>query len=451
MDKAAEMLGHLLLFCLVFGMSATVDLNRVLKQLRNSRALGMGVCLQFVVLPFLGFLSVKMLNLNEPMGLTLLVVTSSPGGSFSNWWCSIFNADLALSVTMTAISTLLAIIMLPLNLFIYIKWAYHDDDVDVLDILDFGALMNSLIVVISAISLGILASDRVEHPKFHIYANWFGSFGGVGLVILSGVASNVGTDGNGIWQRDAKFYFGVALPCIVALFLSNAMTTYSGLKKPERVTSCIECCYQNCGIATSVAFSMFQGQDRAEALGVPFFYGCVEFLVIGAYCVGAWKAGWTKAPPSEPFWKVITCSYEVLLAEKLAGRDIEVQLNDCSTESSVEIVDEYVSDGKGGMIASCLYYCHEPDLEKVDPPPPAAPPAAAIDDSPVVVEKKDHEEEDVYIEEGAKEQDGKEDATKEEAAAMEDSYVILGDDPKQNKKSLRSLFWTSLGYKIPEN
>ena len=40
-------------------MSATVDLARLRKQLRNKRALAMGASLQFVVLPFLGFLSVK--------------------------------------------------------------------------------------------------------------------------------------------------------------------------------------------------------------------------------------------------------------------------------------------------------------------------------------------------------------------------------------------------------
>ena len=82
---AIEMLGHILLFLLVFGMSATVDLDCVLKQMRNKRALGMGVFLQFIILPFLGFLTVKMLALDNAMGLTLLVVTSSPGGSYSNW------------------------------------------------------------------------------------------------------------------------------------------------------------------------------------------------------------------------------------------------------------------------------------------------------------------------------------------------------------------------------
>ncbi len=142
------------------------------------------------------------------------------------------------------------------------------------------------------------------------------------------------------WQHGPRFYLGVAFPCVVALALSNLATTKVGLKKPEWVTLSVECCYQNCGIATSVALSMFQGQESALTLGVPFFYGIVEFLVIGAYCLGAWKAGWTKAPPNKPFWKVFTCSYEVLLAEKLAGGRngaAEVELADSYNDCSVEV------------------------------------------------------------------------------------------------------------------
>lgn len=152
----------------------------------------------------------------------------------------------------------------------------------------------------------------------------------------------------GIWERDAKFYFGVAMPCVVALLLSNIMTTYAGLKKPERVTASIECCYQNGGIATSVALTMFKGNDLAEAMGVPFFYGVVEFLLIGMYCLGAWKAGWTKAPPTDPLWKVITVNYEVLLAEKLQKArdgDVEVQLG-----------GDYVDVGKYSPKSGGEYY-----------------------------------------------------------------------------------------------
>ena len=79
-----EVVAHVLLFFLVFGMSATVDIGQMRKQMRNKAALLIGVSLQFIIIPFVGFLIVKILNLSMPMGVTLLVVTSSPGGSYSN-------------------------------------------------------------------------------------------------------------------------------------------------------------------------------------------------------------------------------------------------------------------------------------------------------------------------------------------------------------------------------
>mmetsp|Transcript_14873 Transcript_14873/g.28092 ORF Transcript_14873/g.28092 Transcript_14873/m.28092 type:complete len:97 (+) Transcript_14873:204-494(+) len=91
-DNVTEIAGHCLLFLLVFGMSATVDIGCLLKQLRNRKAIISGLILQFVVLPFLGFLTVTILQMDNVTGITLLVITSSPGGSYSNWWCSVFNA-----------------------------------------------------------------------------------------------------------------------------------------------------------------------------------------------------------------------------------------------------------------------------------------------------------------------------------------------------------------------
>ena len=80
-----ELSGNLLLFALIFGMSATVDIKALVAQMKNKKAILTGCFLQFGVMPLLGFMVVKALDLNETMGITLLVVTYSPGGSYSNW------------------------------------------------------------------------------------------------------------------------------------------------------------------------------------------------------------------------------------------------------------------------------------------------------------------------------------------------------------------------------
>jgi len=51
--------------------------------------------------------------------------------------------------------------------------------------------------------------------------------------------------------------------------------------------------------------------ERAQAVAVPLFYGIVEALAIGIYCLWAWKVGWTKAPKNENLCVVLAKCYEV--------------------------------------------------------------------------------------------------------------------------------------------
>lgn len=93
--------GNVLLFALVYGMSATVDVRSMKQQMQNKKAIFLGIFCQFVVLPLLGFLVVNVLNLDHDMGITLLVVTSSPGGSYSNWYVSRIAGDAHKSILET--------------------------------------------------------------------------------------------------------------------------------------------------------------------------------------------------------------------------------------------------------------------------------------------------------------------------------------------------------------
>lgn len=147
-------------------------------------------------------------------------------------WCSMFNADLALSVTMTAISTILSVVMLPLNLLIYAKYSYDDD---VIGNLDWTSLFVALAIVIGAISLGLWFSATRNSVKFNIFANKLGNFAGVTLVLFSATMTNTGGEDSKIWERDWDFYVATSLPCILGLVIANLMTSGLKLRKPERV------------------------------------------------------------------------------------------------------------------------------------------------------------------------------------------------------------------------
>ncbi|KAG7336953.1 bile acid:sodium symporter [Nitzschia inconspicua] len=322
-NKATEIGAHFLLFLLVFGMSATVDIGHMRKQLRNRTALMIGMCLQFIILPFVGFCIVKILGMNAATGVTLLVVTSSPGGSYSNWWCSLFNAELALSVTMTGISTLLSVVMLPLNLVIYTTGSYSNE---VVKALDWSALFVSLVVVIGGIAAGVISSAWYNSTRFNLLANKLGNIAGISLVIFSVVVSSSDSEAN-LWSQNWKFYVGVAAPALIGVSIATYLATKFALDKPERVAVAVEGCYQNTGIATSVAASMFSGTDLAMAISVPLLYGIFEAAILAVYCMVCWKIGWTKAPANENFCTMIVTSYEVEQARLESPNAIEVVHN----------------------------------------------------------------------------------------------------------------------------
>jgi predicted Na+-dependent transporter len=242
---------------------------------------------------------------------------------------------------MTAISTLLGVFMLPANLMLYARLSYEGD---ILDLLDWWALFTAMSIVIGAIALGLVASSWYNSKNFHLMANKLGNFCGIALVIFSAILSNSNKDAQ-LWHRDWKFYLGVTAPCLLALFIANAVTYLLKLSAPERVTVSIEVCYQNVGIATSMALTMFDGDELAAALGVPFFYGLVQAVALGIYCLGAWKLGWTKTSKNASLWKALTTSYEVMSLEDDEDMVIvtktDVELPEKTVTSEMEDDDDF--------------------------------------------------------------------------------------------------------------
>ena len=252
-----------------------------------------------------------------------------------------FNADLALSVTMTGLSTIISTFMLPLNLVMYASGSYSSD---VVQALDWFALLLSLVVVIGGIAAGIGCSAWQNSTRFNLLANKAGNLAGIALVIYSALISSTSQEAS-LWAQDAKFFIGVAIPPIIGVCLATYMATRAQLEKPERVAVAVESCYQNTGIATSVAITMFKGQDLATAIGVPLYYGIVEATLLAFYCLICWKIGWTKAPANENICVVIATSYEVEKARLESPNAIEVVANTKGDQDVEDMVFTQTQEG----------------------------------------------------------------------------------------------------------
>ena len=301
-----------LLYLLIACLATECDISRWRRRSKKlMRGIGIAMCLQFLMLPLIGFITVKMWNLSQINGVMLMIVVSSPGGAYSNWWCSLFNADLLLSVAATACSTVLSAAMLPLNLLIYLSASYGTT---FLSGLRWDLLLLSIGVITLAVISGLSMSrylerhgakgDRIRR-RFYIAGN----FAGLCLIVFSVVFSSVDEP---VWDKPTEFYFAVATPCLIALLLSVAAGSLPCLRlsSPERVAVVIECLYQNTGIGASIALSVFSGSEASRAAGTPLFYGLCQMILIPIYVVIAWKLSCTYAPAKDPWYKVIRDSYQ---------------------------------------------------------------------------------------------------------------------------------------------
>lgn len=107
---------NLILAFIMFGVALDITLNDFKQLIRNPKPVIVGILSQFIVLPFITFLLVLMIKPMPSMALGMFLVAACPGGNISNFISSLAKGNTALSVTLTANATLLAIFLTPLNL-----------------------------------------------------------------------------------------------------------------------------------------------------------------------------------------------------------------------------------------------------------------------------------------------------------------------------------------------
>ena len=108
---------NITLALIMFGVALDIKIENFKKIIHNPKSVIIGVVSQFLLLPALTFLLAILFRnyITTSIALGMILVASCPGGNISNFMSSLSKANIALSVSLTAIATLAAIIMTPLN------------------------------------------------------------------------------------------------------------------------------------------------------------------------------------------------------------------------------------------------------------------------------------------------------------------------------------------------
>jgi BASS family bile acid:Na+ symporter len=107
---------NVLIGLIMFGVALDIRVDDFKRVVRDPRGPMIGLAAQFILLPAMTYVLVGIIDPLPSIGLGMMLVAACPGGNFSNFLAHHAKANAALSVSMTAISTALAVVLTPANL-----------------------------------------------------------------------------------------------------------------------------------------------------------------------------------------------------------------------------------------------------------------------------------------------------------------------------------------------
>jgi BASS family bile acid:Na+ symporter len=268
-----------LLGVVMFGMGMTLTPANFMEVWRRPGVMGLGLALQYSLMPLLAWLVGRLYGLGPELLAGMVLVGASPGGTASNVVCYLARGDLALSISLTTLSTLSAVLATPL-----LTWVYIGARVPVPV---WEMLLSILKVVLLPVLGGLLVNLWIGHrlgPAKRAFPLL--SVAAIVLIIAIVVALN-----------QARM-LELALGLIFCVVLHNGLGLAGGYwaarlfgcdRRVSR-TLAIEVGMQNSGLAVALA-----GKYLSAAAALPGALFSIWHNLSGA-ALAAW---WSRRPPGE--------------------------------------------------------------------------------------------------------------------------------------------------------
>jgi BASS family bile acid:Na+ symporter len=235
-----------LLGVIMFGMGATLSARDFAGLARRPGLLALGVALQYGIMPLAAWVVAGSLRLEPQLAAGVILVGTCPGGTASNVISYLARADVALSIALTSLSTLLAVLATPLLTRLYLGQGV---EVDVL-----GMVASILQVVIAPVALGVAANAWLG-ARLARLVRFFPALSMAAIALIIAIVSALAHD------RLAD----LSGPTLAAVVLVNGLGLAGGytgprllgLPEPQCRTLSIEVGMQNSGLAVALALAHF--------------------------------------------------------------------------------------------------------------------------------------------------------------------------------------------------
>lgn len=268
---------------LVFAVSLDLTWQKFRRVLESPKAPAIGLVAQFVILPAVAFGVGRLLAGTPSVAIGLLLVTCCPGGALSNYFTGVAKGDVATSISMTAVSTIVCIVVTPL---LFAFWASLNPETARLlreiDIDPKRVAVVLIIMLVVPVAAGMLIRARAPAAA-DTMRRWVRRF--AMLVFGTVVALVLGANLELLSSYAVLALTPVVLTFGIAVGLGWLLARSARLIAAERRAVAIEVAMQNVALAIAMAVAFFP--SLAGVAVTSAMWGVVH-LTLGILLAAAW-------------------------------------------------------------------------------------------------------------------------------------------------------------------
>ena len=146
---------------IMFGMGLTLVVNDFTRLFTYPKEVIIGLCNQLVFLPLIGFLIILLFDLNSSMAIGIMILSLCPGGPTSNLITQVARGNIGLSVTLTALASLITVFTIPIILSKAITYFTGETDI-VIELPIVQTMIQILVITVIPVSIGMLIRKKNE-------------------------------------------------------------------------------------------------------------------------------------------------------------------------------------------------------------------------------------------------------------------------------------------------
>ena len=259
---------------IMFTLGAGLTIKDFKNVLFEPKAFGLGIINQMIILPIVAFFIISVIGLTNEMAVGMMILACCPGGVTSNMITKLAKGDTALSISYTAVASIVTVITLPLIVGFSMQY-FMGSNAPTINILSLGLTM--FLITALPVSIGLYVNTKY-HSIADVFTPIANKISTVLFIII--VAGALGSE----WDTFISNLYTLG-PAIIALIIIMLFVGYNSalwlsISKKKAATIAIESSIQNATVGITIGNLILSQEIGLSILSLPSgVYGILMYLV----------------------------------------------------------------------------------------------------------------------------------------------------------------------------